>query len=97
MAEAHDIDRLKERYYFKRTADSEYTAPNLPKIVNNISRRIDRLNTVAQRLDEVVNGNLPPAQQLARVQQASDVLIVQLGRLEEMFELLEWSFGRSND
>lgn len=97
MAEVIIPDPVKEKYYYRRGADHEYTAPNLPKIARDVGRGIDSLNTIAQGLDEVLNGNLPPPQRLARVQQASDVLTTQLSRLQQIFELLEWSVGESSD
>lgn len=97
MAMIDVTEEIREKYYFRRSADREFTTPNLPKIVGGMSRRIDRLQTVAQRLSEVLEGSLPPAQQLQRIQQASNLLIVQLGLLEEMVQLMEWSFGQSED
>lgn len=86
-------EAAKERYFHRRSADNTFTTLNIPKLVADIGLRIDRLKVVRNRLDEAINGTLPPNQQLQRVQQGMDILEVQLNRLEQMFELLEYSLG----
>lgn len=84
-------DRIRERFFHRDNADQEYTTLNLPKLVGAMAARIDRLQNVAQRIDEVLNSSppLPPNQQQQRLQRASEILIKQLSWLDDMSAVLE--------
>ena len=87
------LDGAKERYFHRTLADQEFTTLNVPKLVNDIGVRINRLIAVRERLDEVVNGTLSAEEQLARVEQGLSILTIQLDRLTMMYRLLEYSMG----